>query len=574
MILNRLDEKIEKTSLSHLFTILIITTLAVYFLSLFNGFVWDDEEQILNNSFITSVSNIPYLFTSSTFNTGGAGLSGLYYKPLMPISFSLIHTLAGSTIFFYHLFSLIIHLVNGILLFLFLKKLFDHFRYEFSKTISFSISFIFLIHPAIVESVAYISSTQELLYVLFLLLSLLSSFKFLEKNEFSINNLFFINCFILCSLLSKESGVVTIPIIIFLSYLFNRKRIIPIIVTSFFTFIIYLILRFPIAKTPVFQDSSIVPIANASLIQRLLTIPYELFSYIRLTIFPLDLAVSQHFVIKSIYDPKFYLTLPILIFILFVFTLIFRKIHSKSIIFFIFWIIISFILILNIYPLDMTIAERWLYGPLIGILGLLGAFFLELIKKNKKYLYIYMSLFLIFGSFFIIRSFIRTYDWNNNLSLFSHDIKYVSDSYDAQNNLGVAYFRNNKFQEAKIHFQKSINLSPNWWISYNNLGAIYQRERDIKRAKELYAKSIEKGNYYLAYENLAILKYTTENPNETIKFVNDALKYLPNNEILNKIGAMSFIKVEATESARPLAEKAYLINPSQENYYLLQLTSK
>lgn len=574
MIFRKLADKIEKTPVSYLFSVLFIVALAVFFLSLFNGFVWDDEEQILNNSFINNVSNIPYFFTSSTFNTGGAGLSGNYYKPLMPVSFSLIHAFAGSTSFFYHFFDLTIHFVNTILVFLFLKKFFGYFKYDFSKTVSFCLSFIFLVHPAIVESVAYVSSTQELLYVFFFLLTLLFSFRFLNENKFSIINFLLINLFLLCSLLSKESGIVAIPVVIFLALILNRKKYLPLLASGVFTFFIYLILRFPLAKTPILQHSDIVPIANASFFQRLLTIPYELFSYLRLTVFPLNLYVAQYVVIKNPLEQRFYLSLLALIFLSFVFVLLLKKMHSKSIIFFIIWVAFSLGLLLNIYPLDMSIAERWLYGPLIGILGIIGIIFLETIKIDKKFLNFFIAMFLILAPLFMIRSFVRTYDWNNNLSLFSHDIKYVSDSFDVQNNLGVALFRDGKPNEATKHFKESIRLSPNWWTAYNNLGAIYQEQGKIKEAKSLYEKSIETGNYYLAYENLAKLKYTTENPNETIKFINNALKYLPNNEILNKIGAMSFIKVGATESAKPLAEKAYLINPSQENYYLLQFTSR
>ena len=81
MILKKIAYKLEKTNLAYFFTALFIIALAVYFFSLFNGFVWDDEEQIVNNAVIQNISNLPYFFTSSTFNTGGAGLSGWYYKP-------------------------------------------------------------------------------------------------------------------------------------------------------------------------------------------------------------------------------------------------------------------------------------------------------------------------------------------------------------------------------------------------------------------------------------------------------------------------------------------------------------
>jgi len=51
--------------------------LMVYGISLFNGFVWDDEEQVVNNAAIRSLANLPFFFTQSTFNSGGgAGMGG------------------------------------------------------------------------------------------------------------------------------------------------------------------------------------------------------------------------------------------------------------------------------------------------------------------------------------------------------------------------------------------------------------------------------------------------------------------------------------------------------------------
>ncbi len=491
--------KIEKTPTIYLFTAIILLGFIVYGNSLFNNFVWDDEEQILNNGIIREITNIPYLFTSSTFNTGGAGLSGWYYKPLMPISFALTNAVFGLMPFGFHFVSLTLHIINSILVFIFFKKIFDLKKYAYSKSTSFILSLLFLTHPANVESVAYASSTQELLYVLFILLSVIFTISYISSSIKEKQKILLINFFVFLSLLSKESGIISIPVIIFLIFLFRKEKIKTFAVTLLLTLIAYLVFRFPIAKTPLFQHSLIIPIANASLFQRIITIPYELASYLRLLVFPNDLFVAQHVVINNIKDPRFYVS-TIILAMLFSFTFfLFKKSHDKVTVFFIAWILFSFLLILNIYPLDMTIAERWLYGPMIGILGLLGIAILEIIKKNEKMKTYFSIASILIVLIFSIRVVLRNADWNNNMSLFSHDINYSAESFDAQNNLGVALFRNGDLKDAKNHFEKSIELSPFWWTPYNNLGVIYQREGKIEEAKKLYAKSIKEGNYYMAY---------------------------------------------------------------------------
>ncbi len=50
--IQKLISKIENAYPLYLITILIIVSLIIYFPSLFNSFVWDDEEQIVNNTII------------------------------------------------------------------------------------------------------------------------------------------------------------------------------------------------------------------------------------------------------------------------------------------------------------------------------------------------------------------------------------------------------------------------------------------------------------------------------------------------------------------------------------------
>jgi len=192
---------------------------------------------------------------------------------------------------------------------------------------------------------------------------------------------------------------------------------------------------------------------------------------------------------------------------------------------------------LQIIPLNMTVAERWLYFPMIGLLGMMGS----IIKiSNIKYQIskILFSLAIIIISIFSIRSFIRTLDWRNGLALFGHDIKKTS-SFDLQNNFGTELFRVGRYDEAKKYFKISTELAPYWWVNWNNLGAIYEREKNYQKAAEYYQKSINNGQYYLAYENLAkILVLHGKDQKKTEEFLKEVLKLFPKNENLLRINAL------------------------------------
>ena len=137
---------------------------------------------------------------------------------------------------------------------------------------------------------------------------------------------------------------------------------------------------------------------------------------------------------------------------------------------------------------------------------------------------------------FSVRSFVRTLDWKNGLTLYSHDIKISKDAFDLENNYGVELFRAGDYKKAKVHFEKSTKLAPSWWTNWNNLGASYEREENIQKASEYYQRSINNGQYYLAYENLAkIMVVYGKDKKKTDEFLQKALEIFPGNENLIKL---------------------------------------
>ena len=502
--------------------IFILIGLLVYGLSLFNGFVWDDEEQIVNNVFVHSVKNIPLLFQSSTFNTGGAGVSaGTYYRPLMMTFFSFVYQLFGPNPFFFHLFQLFFHILTAILVYL----MFKHF---FKEMTAFFIALIFLVHPAGVESVAYISAVQDIFYVLFGILAFYIVIK--NRAKFEFKNIFLINTLLFLSLLSKETAILFFIIIFIYQLIFDRKFIFENLIFFMMTVGIYALLRFALAGV-FFTPYHNAPIVQLSLWQRIMMIPAIFFYYLKLFFYPLDLAVMQHWVIRTLDFRMLLGSLSAGILAL----LLWKKRFNRNFIFFFLWFIITIFPYLQIFPLDMTVAERWFYLPVVGLLGMMGAVWSK--SGNKL---VIMGVIII--AIFSIRSFFRTMDWKNGLTLYGRDIKISKGAFDLENNYGVELFRAGDYQEAKVHFLKSTELAPYWWTNWNNLGAVYEQEKNYQKASEYYQKSIDNGQYYLAYENMAkiLVLQGKDNPiasGKTDEFLRKALEMFPENENLKQIKA-------------------------------------
>jgi len=556
---------LRRLKTKHFIVIILLVGFIVYLNVLPNGFVWDDEEQVVNNIMIQSFSNLPQIFKGSTFQTGGAGgLSGIYFKPLMTLSFMFNYGIWKLNVFGYHLFQISLHLCNAVLVFLLFKNLFK--KVKDGQIWAFLVSLIFIVHPANLEAVGYISATQDVLYALFGLLAL--NLVFWKFKKPGIEGLM-IGFFLLFSLLSKEAGIVVIPIGVLLCFWFAREKLIVWLMSGGGALMAYFLLRFGVAQV-FLGSSSVVPMGQASLFERLMTIPYMFFSYLRIFFFPKDLFTAQHLVIQEMGDYRFWLYLLLVLGFILGLAFVAWKKKDRLFTFLFFWFLLSIGLVLNLFPLDMTLAERWFYLPMIGLLGMMVFLLNKGIKKFVWLEKIVLPALLVIILFLSLRTIIRANDWRNGLTLFSHDVQYAPDSFDLNNNLGVELFRAGNQEEAKPYFERSIELEPKWWTPYNNLGVIYEREGDLKKARELYEKAIENGNYFLAHENLAFIVLKEEESEEAMKIINQSLAVLPYNLRLWTALTLVYYKDGQFEKAEELARKLYSSSPSNQTRGLLE----
>ncbi|HSW97902.1 MAG TPA: hypothetical protein VLF89_08810, partial [Candidatus Saccharimonadales bacterium] len=266
-------------------TWIIVIGLIVYFISLFNGFVWDDLPQYLNNPITHSILNTPQII---------ANRLSTFYRPFPTILFSAIYILFGPTAFWYHLFQVVLFLITTVLFYLLLKKF-------VSRSLAFLLSIIFLIHPMNVESVAYISSSQTVLSLLFGLLALfvLENEKLRDVYKYSM-----VFLFLLFSILSKENGwifFILIPLFMYFnkSKRFIRKDYLFFTVSCLLIICIYssFILIFPGLNGTITEP---IPILHAPLSIRLLTLPKIIFYYIYTFVFPLQLGVTQQWLVTQV----------------------------------------------------------------------------------------------------------------------------------------------------------------------------------------------------------------------------------------------------------------------------------
>jgi len=461
------------------FLFIFIIGIFVFFNALFNGFVWDDISYIIQNPEV-HVFNTPVYFQQSIFNNAGQ------YRPLTELYFAFLYQLSANSSFFYHVIQVALHIINAFLIFILFKKFFQN-------EISFLLSVIFLVHPMQVESVSYISAAGSVLFFVFGISALL----IITKKNIKYKESLIVFLLTLASILTRESGFLFI--IVGLTYLlvFNKKYFSRFLLIYSSCSILYFLIRFGIGGV-YFTTRPLIPIDRLTLLQRLINVPGILFYYIKTLIFPINLFIDQQWIVSSMTLSNFYIPLFLLIGLFLLLLFYFFKFikgkeeESKIYLFFIVWSIAGFSLYSQIFPLDMTVADRWVYFPFVGILGITGFFIssISATKKNLKYAVIILSVII---SLFSIRMIIRNANWYNFLTLYSHDVKH-NNNYLIENDFAQQLLLTGDINNALVHEKNSVRL-----FSYEqnilNLGNIYEKKGNLLQAKHYYELALASNSY-------------------------------------------------------------------------------
>src|SRR3989338_11160465 len=168
--------------------IILITSIGVYLNTLPNGFVYDDEFQVLKNPWIKDVRYIPEIFLSDVWAFEGKGLSN-YYRPLMHMIYMIDYYIFGLKPWGFHLTNIIFHAGVSVLVFIIASILINqshdlnpksqilksksNIQDSKSKILSpaFIAALLFAAHPIHTEAVTWVAGIPELSFTLFYLLS-------------------------------------------------------------------------------------------------------------------------------------------------------------------------------------------------------------------------------------------------------------------------------------------------------------------------------------------------------------------------------------------------------------------
>jgi len=307
--------------ISIILIIILSFTFFLYWSGLFGDYVFDDPANILDNQKI-AISSLDFNSLKTAWYSGDAGPLG---RPISMLSFALNHYFTGFTPFYFKLTNLFIHLINGLLVFIISLKLFQWLSRQY-QTISFEstrylaclVSLIWLIHPLNLTSVLYVVQRMTSLSALFGLLALAIYCIWRTRILTGLNTVLAlcgVALSLLASMLSKESGVLFIPLIYWVELIFFQAKNLqfqPIYIKKIklihvlwggviVSGLVFLYLLPPYLNPANFARR------DFSLLERLLTESRVIFYYLKMTFYPLlsDLSLyhDDFLISKSMTQP-------------------------------------------------------------------------------------------------------------------------------------------------------------------------------------------------------------------------------------------------------------------------------
>lgn len=513
----------NKTSILFcLVTLIIVFTF--FYQTLFFKVKLFDEVTIFKESYLPVCFSIyeifeliPLLGLNHYFeatNTLYSNISSIRCDPIGNFIQLLVQLFCRKNPVSYHLYSLILHLINTSLVFLILKRVSFLLSAKPSGLAISLLTLFWALHPVNIEPVLLITNANVLLsysfcfLIIFIYLKLLNKDFVVSKINFPQSLLLFF-AFLTALFMAEYHFILPLLLICYFigvkitsntvinSFVLSIKITLPLLIAAGI-----FIFNFLISGTRVnitLQNS-----LNLVLERALWLSPQIIFHYLKLFFFPLQLSIDQTFLVKigkSLTDP-YAIFCFFIVFLIIIISLTFLLRNSQfagspvrrfasspilqsSIFFALFLFLISLIPFSHILaPIYNLASERYLYFPsFIFVFGISHFLFLKTTQISQKTNLLVLIILFIISGIYGTRAYIRTLDWKSSESL------YLSSIHTSKNPLHKA-FRYKGLTPQKMIFVKY----PEKEVDLKNLDLanVHLRKAisDLKIAKKKYQKNI------------------------------------------------------------------------------------
>jgi protein O-mannosyl-transferase len=417
-----------------------------------------------------------------------------------------------------HLMQILFFIISMVVLLYFMNE----YIFPSYPLLGFFTVLFFVFHPVHTEVVANIKSRDEILSLLFITLTGIYSFRYMEKH--TTKNFILSLVFFVAALLSKEYAIV-FPFVLIAGMIILRNYTLKELLNPCFNAMFAILLFFAVIRFSVFNNSP----STSGGVKDVLNDPYLfattsqewasrisiILQYFRVLLYPADLSYDysyNHYPYMNFSDWQPWASILLYVLLGTITIYLFRKRHiiGFALIFF-----LSFFVLVNnlFFNIGATMGERLIYHSSLGFCMIVVWSFYMLIEKIKAgtvvrgIVTVLLCLCILYplGA----KTIRRNRAWQSDYVLNTTDVYTVPGSALANSNAGSVIFNRavkswlenqsktkadsvlfRKYADTSIgYFKKAIEIHPNYLNSHMNLGLCYYYLGDMKLAAAYWEKA-------------------------------------------------------------------------------------
>jgi Flp pilus assembly protein TadD len=562
-------------------SLLALTTIALYWPALQNGFVnYDDDRYVTANAHVQhglNFENTRWAFLNSVADN---------WHPLTVLSHMLVCQFCGLNPWGHHLASVLLHAANAALVFILLRQLTG------SVWKSFFVAALFAVHPLRVESVAWVAERKDVLSGFFGLLALIFYARYAQGqnpngdhkkvgSKFFFSRPYWIALFCFALGLMSKPMLVTWPFVMLLldfwplNRFSNLKSQIsnsgplehhrPSLSKLILEKVPFLVLATAVsAITFVVQKqcAAMETMQNLPLAARFENALISYCRYLGKTFWPTDLAVFYphpgHWPMSVVLLTAGFLAS------LFLLLVVLRRQHPYLLMGWL-WFLGMLVPVIGLVQVGLqSMADRYTYLPSLGILILViwGA---DALTRRWMHQAILLA---IAGSAWIAVCMTLTRTqltyWQDSETIFRHTINVTEANSLAHYNLATALDDKGRRDDAIHEYQAVLQTDPTNTLALLNLGDDLYRNGEVDDAVANYQQVVLlEPNNEKAHNNLGIVFFKKGQNDEAKKEFQEAIRLAPDNApIHNSLAVALYIQGQTDKSIQEFQEALRL----QPNY--------
>lgn len=475
-----------------LIALLLLLAVLPYINTLQNGFVYDDNNEVLTNPYIRSFAHVGDIFSTRILSHLGARGATNYYRPIGVFGFLLCYKMFGLLPYGFHLFNVLLNALIVVLLFGLTKRLFHDIW------LAFVAAAIFALHPIHTESVAWVSGVTDLDLALFYVVTfwffLNSARPRGARSELA--QLGMVGAFVL-AILSKEQAV-TLPVLATMyEHLYRGDRLVTtwrqklarydilwLLVVAYVLFRISFFGAFaPVVLTPhvTWREAIIssIPLAGQYLWKLIWPVPLSAFYSFHKSV--------------TLLEPRVLMGALGLGLSAVAFGSLWRRAHRIS--FGFVWFFINIAPVLNSRWLGPNVfTERYLYLPSMGLCWVAAWGIIQVWDRASgrpwAWRLVWGTALGAIGLLGAMRIVLRNRDWRDEVTYYQAALAAEPEGAGLRLNLGAVYWNHMQPAAAEREWREAMKTAPDNAYLLNNMGLVCAGKKQYAEAIDYFERAM------------------------------------------------------------------------------------